>query len=338
MKKGDGRSIPRDALEHYRFQAIELRKKGWKVNKIAEAFGLNHGSVSHWFTKAGRNGRDSLRSKKAKGKEPKINPKERMQIIEWAKEDAREFGFSNPLWTCKQIKILIKKKFDKNLSISNVWELLRKANLTPKKPKREAFEKDKKAVKKWIKEEWLQIKEIVLRQQAMLYFQDEAGVSLIPYLRTTWSPKGETPTIKVTGKKGGVCVSSAISPAGRMIFRIEKGRMTSETYIDFLAKIILQHPHRKIVVISDNAPIHTSKSVQSFALSNKKRISLFYIPSYSPELNPDEHVWSYLKTYELAAHQAHNKKELRKIVDTEMRKIAKKENLIQSFFMKKYMH
>ena len=82
----------------------------------------------------------------------------------------------------------------------------------------------------------------------------------------------------------------------------------------------------------------TSKSVQSFALSNKKRISLFYIPSYSPELNPDEHIWSYLKTYELAAHQAQNKKELRKIVDTKMRKIAKKETLIQSFFMKKYMH
>src|SRR3989338_6060950 len=128
-----------------------------------------------------------------------------------------------------------------------------------------AFEKDEKAVKKWIKEEWSKINEIARRQQAMLYFQDEAGVSLIPYLRTTWAPKGEKPVIKVTGKKGGVCVSSAISPVGRMVFRIEKGRMTSETYIDFLAKIILQHPRRKVVVISDNAPIHISKSVQSFA-------------------------------------------------------------------------
>ena len=171
----------------------------------------------------------------------------------------------------------------------------------------------------------------------MLYFQDEAGVSLIPYLRTTWAPRGEKPVIQVTGKKGGICVSSAISPAGRMVFRIEKGRMSSETYIDFLAKIISQHPNRKIVVVSDNAPIHTSKAVQSFALSNNKRISLFYIPSYSPELNPDEHIWSYLKTYELAAHQAHNKKELRKIVDNKMRKISQKGSLIQSFFMKDYM-
>jgi transposase len=337
MKK-DGRSISRDALEQYRFRALELREKGWKVKKIAEAFGLNYGSVSHWFTKANRNGKNSLKSRKAKGKEPKISINERIQILEWAKEDARTFGFPNPLWTCKQIKIVIKRKFGKSISISNVWELLRKANLTPKKPKKEAIEKDEKSVKRWIKEEWPVIKKIVRRRQAMLYFQDEAGVSLIPYLRTTWSPKGETPVVKVTGKKGGVSVSSAISPAGRMIFRIEKGRMTSETYIDFLAKIILQHPRRKIVVVSDNAPIHKSKAVKSFILSNYNRITLFHISSYSPELNPDEHVWSYLKAYELVAHQAQNKKELRKVVDYKMRKIARKEALIQSFFMKKYMH
>ena len=56
----------------------------------------------------------------------------------------------------------------------------------------------------------------------MLYFQDESGVSLIPVLGKTWAPKGKTPTVKVTGKRGGLCISSAISPAGRLAFRIEK--------------------------------------------------------------------------------------------------------------------
>ena len=71
MKK-DGRSVSRETLEQYRFRALELRDKGWKVNKIAEAFGLNFGSVSHWFTKAEREGKNSLKSKKARGKEPKV--------------------------------------------------------------------------------------------------------------------------------------------------------------------------------------------------------------------------------------------------------------------------
>src|SRR3989344_4061087 len=121
----------------------------------------------------------ALKSKKARVKDPKINLKERMQIIEWLKEDARSFGFPTPLWTCKQVQILIKKRFEKTISISNVWELLRKANLTPQKPKKIAFEKDEKAVKKWIKEEWSKINEIVRRQQAMLYFQDEDKALLV---------------------------------------------------------------------------------------------------------------------------------------------------------------
>jgi len=333
MKKSDGRSISREALENYRFQALKLRKKGWKVTKIAEAFGLHVKSVSRWFVRKNKYGEKSLKSTKAKGNTPKFSKEEILQLISWLKEDARSFGFSTPLWTCKQIQIVAKRKFEKSISIPSLWELLKKLKLSPQKPKKQAKEKDEKLADKWLEEEWPKIKAIVRRQQAILYFQDEAGVSLIPFMRTTWAPIGKTPVVKVTGKKGGLCVSSAISPAGRMIFRIEKGRMTAQTYIDFLSKIILQHPRRKIVIVADNAPIHKAKLVKEFILSNKKRISIFYIPSYSPELNPDEHVWAYLKAYELVAHQAQNKEELKKIVNLKMQKIAKKEELIHSFFM-----
>ena len=333
----DGRSASRDALEQYRFRALELRKKGWKVKDIAEAFGLNKESVSHWFTKVARHGEKSLKSTKAKGNPQKLSRQEVIQIIEWLKEDARTFGFPTPLWNCKQIQKLIKTKLKKSLAISNIWELLKRLELSPQKPRKIALEKNEKLANKWLKEEWPKIKEIVRRQQAMLYFMDEAGVSLIPFMRTTWAPKGETPIIKVTGKKGGICVSSAISPAGRMIFRIEKGRMTAQTYIDFLSKIILQHPHRRIVVIADNAPIHKAKLVKEFIISNNKRISLFHIPTYSPELNPDEHVWAYLKAYELVAHSAKNKEELKKVVYNKMNKIAGKDKIVRSFFMQNNM-
>lgn len=332
MKK-DGRSISREALESYRFQALKLRKKGWKVIEIAEAFGLNKKSVSRWFVKVGKYGEKSLKRTKAKGNKPKLSEREVLQMIEWLKDDARDFGFTTPLWNCKQIQNLVKKKFNKSITTVGIWKILCKLKLSPQKPKKQAIEKDEKLANRWLKEEWPKIKSIVQRQQAMLYFQDEAGVSLAPVLGRTWAKKGETPVVKVTGKKGGICVSSAISPAGRMIFRIEKGKMTSQTYIDFLSKIILQHPRRKIIVISDNAPIHKAKLVKEFILSNEKRISLFHIPAYSPELNPDEHVWCYLKAHELVTHQAQNKEELKKVVNAKMHKIARNDNLIHSFFM-----
>ena len=64
MKKRGRTNIPREALEHYRFQSIDLRKKGWKIDDIAEAFGVHRCSVSHWHTKAKRYGKKSLKMKK----------------------------------------------------------------------------------------------------------------------------------------------------------------------------------------------------------------------------------------------------------------------------------
>src|SRR3989338_2565042 len=98
------KSISREALEHCRFQAIALKKKGWKIDEIAEAFGVHRCSVSHWCTKERRYGKESLRMRKAKGAEPKLNQKNKKEIISWLKKSAMEFGFETPLWDCKRIQ------------------------------------------------------------------------------------------------------------------------------------------------------------------------------------------------------------------------------------------
>jgi len=336
MKK-DGRSISRETLENYRFQALKLRKNGWKVNKIAEAFGINRGSVSSWFTKVKRYGENSLKSTKAKGKKPKLNLENRKTILGWLKESAVEFGFENPLWTCKMIQQMIKKELKISLSISKIWEWLQKWNITNQKPERQAKQRDEKLVKKWIKEEWPKIDKHRRRWQAMIYFVDEAGVSLIPVLGKTWALKGKTPKVKVTGNRGGFCVSSAISPGGKMIFRIEKGKVNSDSYLDFLQKIIKQHPRRKIIVIADNAPAHKSAILKGFEESNKTRFAMYNIPPYSPDLNPDEHVWAYLKAKSLLTHQANSVSELKEVANRKMKAIQKNKGLINSFFMHSYV-
>ena len=166
----------------------------------------------------------------------------------------------------------------------------------------------------------------------MLYFQDESGVSLIPVLGKTWAKKGKTPKIKVTGNRGGFCVTSAISPAGRMVFRIENNTIHAKEHIDFLKQIMKQHPHRKIIVIEDNARPHIAGAVKDFVRNNKNKIAVYYLPTYSPDLNPDEKVWKYLKNVKLKAHQARNKKEFKPLVQAKMQSIQKKPKLIKSFF------
>jgi transposase len=337
VKKRGKKNISREALEHYRFQTLVLRNKGWKIDEIAEAFGVHRCSVSHWCTKAKRHGKKSLKRRKAKGAEPKLKAEDKKQIVSWLRKSAMEFGFETPLWDCKRIQTVIKKELNKSISISNLWETLRRWNFTPQKPEKEALQKNQNAVRKWLQEEWQKIHEHRRRWQAMLYFLDESGVSLIPVLGKTWAPKGKTPKIKVTGNKGGLCVTSAISPAGRMVFRIENDTIHAEEHIEFLQQIMKHHPYRKIIVIEDNAGPHIAEEVQDFVRENKNKIAIYYLPTYSPDLNPDEKVWKYLKHVKLKAHQARSKKEFKPFVKAKMQSIQKKPLLIKSFFLGTYV-
>ena len=334
MQKNDGRSYSREVLEHCRFRALELRKEKWQVNEIAHAFGLHQGSVSRWFTKAGRNGESSLKRTFAKGAKPKLAETDKTKILQWIKQPATDFGFDTPMWTCKRLQQLIAKKCGISIHNSNIWEWLRKWGLTNQRPEKRALQADSKEKKGWIKEEWPAIKAHARRWQAIIYFLDEAGVSLIPVMGKTWAPKGKTPLVRVTGNKGGFCVTSASSPAGRMLFRIEKEKITAVVHIQFLKQIIKHHPNRKIIVIEDRAPPHTAKKVGDFAAENNRRFALYYLPSYSPELNPDEEVWNHLKNEKLKAHQAQTKKEFMPLVLSKMRSIQRSESLIRSFFYK----
>ena len=337
MKKRSKRNIPREALEQYRLQTLVLRKKGWKIDEISEAFGVHRCSVSHWCTKAKRYGKKSLKMRKAKGADPKLSKDDKKEIISWLRKSAMTFGFETPLWDCKRIQAVIQKELNKKIAISNLWETLRRWNLTPQKPEKVALEKNPVAVRKWLKEEWPKIEEHRRRWQAMLYFQDESGVSLILVLGKTWAKKGKTPKIKVTGNRGGFCVTSAISPAGRMVFRIENDTIHAEEHIEFLKQIMKHHKKRKIIVVEDNARPHIAGKVKDFVHENKNKIAVYYLPTYSPDLNPDEKVWKYLKNVKLKAHQARNKKEFKPLVKAKMQSIQMTPSTIKSFFIGTYV-
>lgn len=327
-----GWQLPHDVLEHYRFRAIELWQEGKKVSDIAHFFGLHRVTVSYWVAAYKRGGKRALRSRKAPGPPFKLKPGEIARVMKCLQQEATACGFETPLWTTKRVAYLVRKEAKKQLDYSNVWRLLKRMGLTNQKPEKRAYEQDKKAAKKWLREEWPKILAHKRRWQAVLYFQDEAGVSLRPVLGNTWAPKGKTPVVHVTGKKDGFCVSSAISTSGRMAFRIERGKVVKETFVDFLQKLLDMHPRRKVIVVTDKARPHIAKLVDDFVSAHAKRFALYYLPSYSPELNPDEHVWGYLKKNKLRAHAARSGKELKTLTINSMRSIQMRPTLVRSFF------
>ena len=331
MQHGIGRQLSHEVLEQYRFRALKLKKKNWTITKISEAFGVNRRAVTRWLTIYKKEGKQALRSKKASGPTPKLQEKDIEKVLKKLKSPATAFGFETPLWTCKRLKYLIQKTTKKKLHNSNVWKLLQRMDITNQKPERRAMQQDPKEAKRWLKEEWPKIQAHARRWQAMLYFQDESGISLTPNLGKTWAPKGKTPIVKVTGARGGFCVTSAISPAGRLVFRLEKGKINADKHIEFLEQVRNQHKNRKVIIVEDKAPVHTAAKVAQFVEQHKKSFALYYLPSYSPELNPDENVWAHLKGNPLKAHQAKTTPELRKITLGAMRSMQRRPDLVQSF-------
>ena len=169
------------------------------------------------------------------------------------------------------------------------------------------------------------------RLNAEIFFGDEAGVRSDFHSGKTWGIKGRTPIVSTTGARFGLNLISAISAKGQMRFMVTKGRVGATTFIEFLKRLIYNVPHM-IFLIVDGLPAHRAKKVARYIESVKDRLRLFYLPPYSPELNPDEWVWNHLKNHTIGRQVIESKNQLKKAVMSHMRRLQKSGHLIRSFF------
>lgn len=327
----DGRTISREALEIFRFRAIHLRKEGYTTSEISNIFGLNYYSIAHWFTKQKKHGEGSLKRSIAPGADLKLNG----STLKWMKnaliKPATSWGFVTPLWNSRMVGALLKQEKGIKLDTVTIWRYLRRMGLSFQQPQKRYKQQDKELVQKWIEQEWPKIQEWAKKNKAILYFEDEAGISLTPVIGRTWSPRGQTPIVRVNGLRGGVLAMSAISPTGRIRFRLEKRKVNAEVMVEFLKQIGQSHKNRKVVVVMDQAPSHTANKIKKF-IDNQKQLKIFYIPPYSPELNPDEKVWRHLKHVSLKNNFAKDREHLARMVISALRQMQKNPKLTKNFF------
>jgi transposase len=141
-----------------RFQALELKKKGWKQNAIAEALGVTEGAVSQWMKKVRDGGEDALREHWYEGPPFQLTEKQRAKIPELLTRGAEWYGFRGNVWTLARVAVVIKREFAVDYHPSHVSRVLRDVGWTLQKPKLRAIQRNEPAIQKWREEEWPRIK------------------------------------------------------------------------------------------------------------------------------------------------------------------------------------
>ena len=328
----DGRKVSHAKLEEARFEAVRRVQAGEAPTAVARDMGLYTNRIFIWLAAYRNGGWDALRSRKAMGRPKRLSGKQIRWIYDTVTtKNPLQFKLPFALWTRAQIRTLIAQRFSVTLSLVSVGRLLAQLGLSCQRPLFRAYQQDRSLVERWLKEEYPKIRARAKRENAEIFFEDESGVRSDFHSGTTWAPKGQTPVVRATGQRFSLNMISAISARGELRFMVVRGGVGAGVFITFLKRLV-HGQSRPIYLIVDGHPSHRAKKVKSYVESLQGKLRLFFLPPYSPELNPDELVWNDVKNNGVSRTLVHGPEDLLRAVVSRLRYLQKTPEHVRSFF------
>jgi len=335
MEKIDFRKQTSEVRYEIRRRGLNLIKSGSTQKSVAETMGVRTKTVCSWvksYKSKGLKGlKDSKRGVKSADKKLlTLDQEKRIQFIIIDKmPDQLKLSFS--LWTRKAVKELIERELGISIAITTTGDYLRSWGFTPQKPKKKAYEQNPKAVERWMEEEYPTIKKKAKSENAEIHWGDETGIKNSSHYGRSYAPRGKTPVRRTMGKRLSINMISSITNQGKVKFMIYSGTMNSDRFLKFLRQLI-KNRERKIYLILDNLKVHHSKIVKKWVEKNKRTIELFFLPSYSPEKNPDEYLNCDLKYGVSEKPAPRNQDKLESIVNQHMTMLKNNSERVKKYF------
>lgn len=314
-----------------RLDAIRLLHQGYTRTEVASILQVAESSVYDWQSKFRKGGLAALSTKIASGRKRLLIDKQLLQLYKWLRGSPHQLQFDFGLWTRKIVRDLIRREFGVDYSLQNVGKILKMLGFSPQRPVYQALERDEGKRRIWMEETFPAIKERAETEGAKIFFADEAGCRTDHHAGRTWSPVGQTPVVRNLGKHESIGMASAISMRGAMFWMTFDGAMNSALFTEFL-DLLIHDIDGKIFLIVDRAPYHTSKETSEWVKEHKDRIELFFLPSYSPDLNPDEWVWKNVKNDRIAREVPQRPGHLFEIARQALRRLHATPAKIRAFF------
>jgi transposase len=291
MRENDGRKLDHKTLEVLRIRAVGQVGEGAHPEDVAAALGLHRKTVYGWLAKYREGGKDALAARPVPGRPPKLGGQQMARLYGLiVGQDPRQMQSGFALWTREMVREVIRREFGVRLSVVSVGRLLRKLGLSPQRPLHRAYQQNPGAVDRWKREDYPAIRAQAEAEGATVWFADEAGIRSDYHAGTTWAPVGQTPEVKNTGARFPVNMISVVPAKGALRFAVYEGSTSAAVFIDFCKRLLHDSPANVYLVV-DGHPAHRAIATKEFAASTEGRLKLFFLPGYSPELNPDEWAW-----------------------------------------------
>jgi transposase len=296
MTRMDARRLSPDAQQDLRRRVVyAVREDGVPPSEAARRFGVCRQSVAAWVDRVESGG--GVRALAARKRGPKPRPRMDVAVERGVVRTIRDrcpdqLLLPFALWTREAVAALVRKRTGRAVSVWTAGRYLRRWGMTPQRPTRRAYERDPAAVRAWLAEQYPAIKARAKAENALVLWGDEMGLRSDDPVGRSYAPRGRTPVVAASGRRFGCNMISAISNRGQLWFMVFTRRLNSAVFVAFLERLLRAAGGRKLFLVVDSHPAHKSAKVRRW-LADKPgeragRLELFFLPGYSPELNPDE--------------------------------------------------
>ncbi len=337
MRTNDSRNLSVDALNERRRQVVECLGRGMTQVEAASLCGMSPvtvGKIARLYKAGGSKAIVVNKTGRPVGKGRRLTSeqeREAQKVIMDRTPDQLKLAYA--LWNRQAVREMIEQRYQRKLSIRTVGLYLERWGYTPQKPLHRAYEQQPAAVQRWKEQQYPAIKARAAQEGASIYWGDETGLRSDDVRGRSYSKQGRTPVIRVRQIRHGCSVIAAVTNTGLMRWMVFKGALNADILIVFLRRLI-KGAERKIFLILDNLRVHHSNPVKEWVEQRKEAIELFFLPSYSPELNPVELANASLKHAVTTHAPARKKGQLEKVASAHLRSLKRTPKQIIGFFQK----
>jgi transposase len=273
-----------------RIRGLIMVARQHPYREVASCLGVTIGSISNWVGHFEQAGYEGLLTKPRSGRPAELTPEELLLLDDVVDAGALASGFPNDLWDARRVASVIRSHFCVSYHPHHVAKLLRSRGFSVQKPQRVLALADAAAQYQWETEEKPWIAHRARLKSATIFFEDEMTLATQSTVGRTWARVGQTPLCRTFGRYKGVKAFGAVSGLGLFRYRVQLAYFSQETFRAFLAAFRAATDGYLILII-DGAPYHKGEAVTDFVQEPGHDMELYHLPGYSPELNPQEHVW-----------------------------------------------